>query len=85
MTMSDLTLKVAVLIGDNIPSDWIAHAIQRTTRYTTTEKEQAMTYLNKFTPRSADIGEEEEIEIVEMPEPAETPAPVEVPAEPVPA
>lgn len=79
--MSDsLTLKVAALVEDYIPPDWIAHAIQRTTRYTTTEKEQAMNYLTEFTrPRGADIGEEEEIEIVEMPEPAETPAPVEVP------
>lgn len=87
MTMDDLTLKVAVLIGDNIPADWIAHAIHRTTRHTQNEKEQAMTYLNTFTrPTAGDIGEEqEEVEFVPLEQPSEAPVEPAVPAEPVPA
>ena len=76
--MSDLIDRIRPLIDMCIPTDWLMHAIARTTRYTDTEKEQAMQYVI----RNADIGETEEIEIVEVPEPVEVPQPEE---EPVPA
>lgn len=66
----------------DLPTWWLAHAINRTTRYTDEEKAEAMRYIN--TIRGADIGEEgEEIEIVPLPEPAE--APITEPAAPTPA
>lgn len=64
----------------DLPTGWLIEAIDRTARYTDQQKEEAMRYVIK----SADIGETEEIEIVEIPEPVEVPMPEPV-EEPVPA
>lgn len=64
----------------DLPTEWLIEAIDRTTRYTDQQKEEAMRYVI----RNADIGETEEIEIVEIPEPVEVPMPEPV-EEPVPA
>ena len=67
----------------DLPVWWLIEAINRTTRYTDTEKEQAMRYVRRIIT-AGDLGEEqEEIEFVPLPEPAE--APVQEPAAPTPA
>lgn len=72
----------------DLPIWWLAHAINRTTRYTDEEKAEAMRYINTIT--AGDLGEElEEVEFIPLPEPAEAPvqepSPEPAPAEPVPA
>lgn len=71
----------------DLPTWWLTHAINRTTRYTQTEKDEAMTYINTFTrPTAGDLGEEqEEVEFVPLEQPSEAPVEPAVPAEPVPA
>ena len=68
----------------DLPTWWLTHAINRTTRYTQTEKDEAMTYIQTIT--AGDLGEEqEEVEFVPLEQPAEAPVEPAVPAEPVPA
>lgn len=69
----------------DLPVWWLIEAIDRTTRYTDQQKEEAMRYV---IITAGDLGEEqEEIEFIPLPEPAEAPVqePSPAPAEPVPA
>lgn len=69
----------------DLPVWWLIDAIDRTTRYTDQQKEEAMRYV---IITAGDLGEEqEEIEFIPLPEPAEAPVqePSPAPAEPVPA
>ncbi len=87
--MNPLIEGIRPLINDNIPTEWIALSINHTPKFTDAQKDEAMTYLYT-TITGGDLGEEqEEIEFVPLPEPAEAPvqepSPEPAPAEPVPA
>src|SRR5699024_3491756 len=84
--MNQLLERVRPLIDMNIPTELLLLGLDRTTRYTDTQVGEAMRYVIT----AGDLGEEqEEIEFIPLPEPAEAPvqepSPEPAPAEPVPA
>ena len=84
--MNQLLERVRPLMNMNIPTEVLLMGLDRTTKYTDTEVGEAMRHVIT----AGDLGEEqEEIEFVPLPEPAEAPvqepSPQPAPAEPVPA
>lgn len=82
--MNPLIERVQPLIDMHIPTELLLLGLDRTTRYTDTEVGEAMRHVIT----AGDLGEEqEEIEFIPLPEPAEAPVkePSPAPAEPVPA
>lgn len=82
--MNPLIDRIRPLVDLNYPTELLLLALDRTTRYTNTEVGEAMRYVIT----AGDLGEEqEEIEFIPLPEPAEAPVqePSPAPAEPVPA